>query len=170
MVSVSADPTGLAVGTYSGTVSIAASGASNTPKAVPVTLMVTGPSLTLSPTTLTFSYTLGGTAPIAQNVTVGSSGTAVDYTVTASTTSGGSWLAVTPASGTTSGMTNVSVHPSGLASGTYTGTVSVASTGAGNSPKTLPVTMNIAGTTGSVTITATSGGLSHTAQLSLTVN
>jgi hypothetical protein len=132
--------------------------------------MVTGPSLTLSPPSLTFSYTLGGTAPIAQNVTVGSSGTAVDYTVTASTTSGGSWLAVTPASGTTSGMTSVSVHPSGLASGTYTGTVSVASTGAGNSPKTLPVTMNIASTTGTVTITATSGGLSHTAQLSLTVN
>jgi hypothetical protein len=67
-------------------------------------------------------------------------------------------------------MASVTVHPSGLASGTYTGSVNFTSTGAGNSPKSEPVTMVVALTSGTVTVTATSGSLSHMAQLSLTIN
>ena len=46
-------------------------------------------------------------APTAQNVAVTSSGAALSYTATSSTTSGGNWLAATPASSTAPGTESV---------------------------------------------------------------
>ena len=153
--SVSVNPAGLAPGTYSGTVTVTASGASNSPLSVPVTLTVTAaaPNLTATPSSLTFNYQIGGTAPAAQTVSVGSTGAALSYTVTSTTTSGGSWLSATPASSTTPGTETVSVNTTGLAAGTYTGTVSVASAGAGNSPQTVAVTLNVTAATPNLTVT-----------------
>jgi len=84
-------------------VSMASSGAGNSPQTVAVTLTVTAakPNLILSPTTLSFSYQIGGTVPAAQNVSVTSSGAQLNFTVTSTTNSGGNWLSATPASGTT---------------------------------------------------------------------
>jgi hypothetical protein len=48
-----------------------------------------------------------------------STGATLNYTVTESTTSGGNWLTVTPASGTTGESLTVSV--AGVVPGTYTG-------------------------------------------------
>ena len=147
--SVSVNTTGLAVGTYTGTVSVASPAAGNSPQTVAVTLHVTAaaPNLTVSPSTLTFNYQIGGTAPAAQNVAVTSSGAALSYTATSSTTSGGNWLAATPTSSTTPGTESVSVNTTGLAVGTYTGTVSVASPAAGNSPQTVAVTLHVTAAT-----------------------
>jgi hypothetical protein len=144
-VSVSVNPQSLSAGTYTGTVSIASSGASNSPRTVAVTLNVTAaqlPALTASPASLTYSYQIGGSAPAAQVVAI-SSGSAVSYTTSKSTT----WLSVTPASGTTPGNLSVSVNPSGLTAGTYTGNVTVTSAGASNSPKNVPVTLTVTAAT-----------------------
>jgi len=161
--SVSVNPTGLAAGTYTGTVSVASTGAGNSPQTVAVTLTVTAaPNLTLTPNTLSFSYQIGGSTPAAQSFSVASTGAALSYTVTTSTAAGGSWLSASPASGTTSGTESVSVNPTGLVAGTYTGTVSVASTGAGNSPQTVAVTLTV---TAAPNLTLTPNTLSFSYQI-----
>jgi len=144
-VGVSVNPQSLSAGTYTGSVSIASTGASNSPRTVAVTLNVTAaqlPTLTASPASLTYSYQIGGSAPAAQMVAI-SSGSAVNYTTSKSAT----WLSVTPASGTTPGNLSVSVNPSGLTAGTYTGNVTVTSSGASNSPKNVPVTLTVTAAT-----------------------
>ncbi|MFN0100660.1 MAG: BACON domain-containing protein [Bryobacteraceae bacterium] len=144
-VTVSVNGSGLAAGTYSGTVTLTAAGASNSPLNIPVTLTV-GPqqTLTVSPTTLTFSHQLGAAAPATQTVSLSSSGTALNFTTAATTASGGAWLTATPASGTTGATVTIGVNPAGLAAGTYTGTVTITAPGASNSPQTVSVTLTIA--------------------------
>jgi hypothetical protein len=141
-LSVSVNPSGLAAGTYTGNVTVTAAGVSNSPKTVGVTLNVTAaalPTIGVNPASLTFAYQIGGSTPATQMVAVSSSGSAINYTTATSAT----WLSVTPASGTTAGNLTVSVNPSGLAAGTYTGNVTVTSSGAANSPKAIPVTLNV---------------------------
>jgi hypothetical protein len=151
-VSVSVNPSGLAAGTYSGNVTITASGTSNSPKTVPVTLTVTAatPSISASPASLSFSFQTGGATPAPQTLTVSSSGTAFTYSIATSA----SWLMASPSSGTTPGSVSVSVNPSGLAAGTYNGNVSITASGTSNSPKTVPVTLTV------TTATAPTIGLS----------
>ena len=69
-LTVSASTTALSAGTYTGSVQIAATGASNTPLSIPVTLTVAAaaPSLVVGPQTLSFQYTFGGAVPAAQNI------------------------------------------------------------------------------------------------------
>jgi hypothetical protein len=149
-LSVGINPSGLAAGTYNGTITVTAASASNSPQKVAVTLAVSAPasnpSLTVSPATLSFTYAQGTTTSGSQNLSVNSSGSALAITTTAS---GGTWLSVSPASGSTPATLKVTANPSGMAAGTYNGSISIASTGAGNSPQTVPVTL---------TITASGGG------------
>ncbi|PYY19302.1 MAG: hypothetical protein DMG60_04840 [Acidobacteria bacterium] len=165
-VSVSVNPAGLAAGTYTGTVSVTSSGASNSPRSVGVTLTVTSaPNLTVSPASLTFAYTTGGSAPASQTVAVGSSGGALPYTVAAS---GGAWLSAS-GGGTTPGNVSVSVNPSGLAAGTYTGTVAITATGAANSPQNVAVTLTVSNASltvspASLSFIYTTGGTTPAAQ------
>ncbi len=101
------------------------------------------PTLSVNPTSLTFSYESGSsTTPSSQTFTV-SSGGGTPVSFSAGTT-GGSWLSVAPLSGTTgtAGTLTVSVDPSALAVGTYTGSVTISSTGASNSPS-VGVTLNV---------------------------
>ena len=144
-VSVSVNPAGLTAGTYTGTVAVASAAASNSPQNVDVTLTVTGPPpapmLTLTPTALTFNST-GSSVP-AKNVQVTSSSTALSFTAAVSTTTGGNWLSITPASGTTPATVAVSAAVTGLAAGTYSGSVVFTSSGASNSPQKLSVTLTV---------------------------
>lgn len=144
-VTVSVNPAGLAAGTFNGTVSVASTAASNSPQTVGVTLTVTGnppvnPALQLSPASLTFNSTNGG-AVSPQNVQVTSSGSALSFTTSVTTASGGNWLSVNPASGSTPETVAVSANVSGLSPGTYSGSVIFTATGAVNSPRTLGVTL-----------------------------
>jgi uncharacterized protein (TIGR03437 family) len=134
----------LAAGNYSGVVTLTAAGASNSPLNIPVTLTV-GPQQTLSvtPTTLTFSHQLGAAAPATQTVALASSGTALSFTTTVATTTGGPWLTATPATGATSATVTVGVNPTGLAAGTYSGSVTITAPGASNSPQTVVVTLTV---------------------------
>ncbi len=169
-VSVSVNPQSLAAGTYTGTVSITSSGASNSPKTVAITLNVTAallPTISVSPTSLTYSFQIGGTTPTAQIVTLSSSGNAVSFTTATSAT----WLSATPASGSTPSTLSVSVNPSGLAAGTYTGSVTITAAGASNSPK-IPVTLtvtaaqtnNLSASPSSLSFSYQSGGATPAAQ------
>src|SRR3989441_158637 len=228
-VSVSA---GMATGTYTDNVTITASGATGSPKSIPVTLTVTAgaaapngaalyaskcqgchgslatsnivnrtvagtkaaiagnvggmgflssltdaelqaiasalsppapaPALSVAPSSLSFSYQQGGSAPASQPIMVtSSSGTQLAYTVAAS---GGAWLSATPTSGTTPGTVNVSVNPASMAAGTYTGHVTITPSGAGGSAQTVAVTLVVSA--GGGTGNSSLKGSPHTLQFS----
>lgn len=136
-LSVSVDSGKLGPGTYSGTVTLTPS--SGSAVQIPVGLTITASTnLTAQPATLTFSSGIGSTAPPAQTVAIGSKGAQTAFNVSISTSDGKGWLSATPASATTPSNLSVSVNPSGLALGTYSGTITVSS-GGGDAPLIIPV-------------------------------
>ena len=140
-LTVTVAPGVLTAGTYSGKVTISVPGSA--PIVVNVTLTVSSsPLLGLSPGSLTFNYQVGTSVPASQNITPTSTGAALTYTAAATTASGANWLSVT-SGGTTPTPAVVSVNPSTLAAGTYTGTITVTAALAGNSPQQVPVTLTV---------------------------
>ena len=136
---------GLALGTYTATLGISSSGATNSPVNLPITLNVgssgSSPTISLSTNSLSFGATAEGSNPAAQNVTVSNSGggTLASPTTSISYGSGSGWLSVS-CSGSPAPYT-CSTQPStgSLAAGTYTATVNVSSSGATNSPQSYTV-------------------------------
>jgi hypothetical protein len=142
-LAVSVSPSGLAAGTYSGTIALSSSIGSVTLR---VSLTISAaPSITVTPTSLAFGFQQGGTTPPAQNLSV-SSTSAVSFTATARTSSGGSWVTVTPTSGTTPATLAVSVNPGTLSVGSYSGSIAISSS---LGSVTVPVTLTITTSTGS---------------------
>ena len=95
---------------------------------------------------LSFTKTFGGANPLPQVVTVNSTGSAFNVTATASTTTGGTWLQISPSSGLYPSPAEwvVSVNPSvSLAAGTYTGSVVFAEYPSGVPSLTVPVSLVI---------------------------
>jgi hypothetical protein len=154
-VSVSVDGSRLSPGTYQGTITVTAQGLAGSPLTIPVTFTVGASAITASPASLTFNAAVGGGAPANQTINVSSAGL-LTFTASASVTSGGNWLSVTPASATTPAALTVSVNPAGLAAATYSGSITITSPGAAGSPLTIPVSL-------SVGTTLRSGVLSHIA-------
>ena len=104
-----------------------------------------GPALSLSPVSLSFSATEGGSNPSSENVSVSNSGDATLNTVSTSITygSGSGWLSVSRSgSGNSQSLTN-SVNISGVSPGGYSATVEVSCGNAVNSPRTYPVTLTV---------------------------
>jgi uncharacterized protein (TIGR03437 family) len=178
IVSVSINPGLLSAGTYTGTVTITATtaGIANSPVTIPITLQVTAGTLSVSTNTLGFTYIPGGSTPVAQTVQVSGSGSALNFTVAANSgTAGVNWLSVTPTSGTTPGTLSVSVNPTGLAAGTYGGSVVVTAPNASGSPQTIQVTLAVnAGTitaspspAAGLTFTQGAGGISPAQTITL---
>jgi hypothetical protein len=128
ILSIFINPTALTPGTYTGSVTVSASGSSNGSQTEVVTLIVSaGSTMTITPAALSFFYQQGSSNPPPQTLSV-ASGAAAGFTASAS--SAGSWLAVNPLSGTTPSTLAVSVLPPGLAAGNYSGSVTiVAATG-----------------------------------------
>ena len=172
----SVNPGSLPAGTYSGAIRVSATDSANGTVDVPVTLTVL-PALSVAPTSLTFTYRINGTSPAAQAFTATSDpDSPVSLSAVASTTAGGSWLAVNPVSGRTPADFSVSVAPSALSAGTYNGTVRVTATDSAGgfvdvsvtlivlppltvAPSSLTFTYRINGTApGTQTFTASSGG------------
>lgn len=165
----------LAAGTYTATVSIASTGASNTPRAVAVTFTVDPqPTLQLSTQSVAFSAIQAGGSPTQQTVAVGNGGggTLAPPTASVSYTTGTGWLSAT-VSGTAAPYT-IAIQPTtgALTAGTYSATVSVASTGATNTPQSVAVTFTVtaaaqptlAAVPGALTFSALAGGASPAAQ------
>lgn len=155
---VSVTAAGLAAGTYSGSVTITAAGSTFSPKAVPVTLNVTSspPTLTVSPTSLTFSYQTGGATPAAQSIAI--RGGSLNYTAAAS---GGTWLSVSPASGTAPGNVSVAVNAIGMVAGAYSGAVTITAPGAVNGTQVVAVNLTVTSSAPSLQITPTTLSFSY---------
>jgi outer membrane protein assembly factor BamB len=96
------------------------------------------PSLGVSPASLSFSATAGGSAPSAQTLSVTNQGSG---TLTFTTSSDSSWLGVSPPSGQAPATLTVQATVAGLTAGTYNGNITVTpSTGA---PVKIPVTLTV---------------------------
>lgn len=145
---VTANAAGLAPGNYTGSITVSCPLSAGSPKKVNVTLSVAAavqPSLTVSPASLSFSATAGGSNPASRSLTIGNdSGGSLNWTAS----SNQQWLSVSPQSGTAPGSASVAVNIAGLAAGTYSGAITVTSSGSLNSPQTVNVTLTVAqGTT-----------------------
>ena len=158
-LAVTANPAGLAPGSYSGAVSLVSNGVTTT---VPVTFTVAPPPITVSPASLSFNATAGGAAPAAQSLAV-TAASSVGFSVS----SAASWLTIAP-SGNLNTNTNLAVtaNPAGLAPGSYTSTVTLVSNGV---TTTVPVSFTVAPppitvSPASLSFNATAGGAAPAAQ------
>jgi len=151
-VSVTVNGSQLGTGTYNGIVTVIVPGAGNSPLNIPVTFTISNAaSLAVSPTAVNFSYQAGSaTLPAAQSVQVTSTGGSVPFTAVFAPINLNvpNLITVTPASGTTPGTISLAVNQSvlsGLAPGTYTGTVTVASASIPTGSQTINVTVSVTG-------------------------
>ena len=99
------------------------------------------PVLSVTPATLAFTATVGGTDPAAKTVAVSNTGSgSMSWTASENAT----WLSVSPGSGTNAGTVTATPTIAGLAVGTYTTDVTfTAPPGATGSPKTVTVTLTV---------------------------
>lgn len=149
-IGITVNPSGLAVGTYSGSVTVNTTvqlngkilDASDTS---PVTLRIApgaASAVTVGPASLVFDGTVGQ-ALAAQAVLVSSTPGSVNFTVGSSS----SWLSVNPASGITNGAAGQSVgvyvNTAGLAVGDYTGILTVSTPGATPATQTVVVSLKL---------------------------
>jgi uncharacterized protein (TIGR03437 family) len=103
-------------------------------------LVFAPPLLALGSQTVSFAYTAGDAAPAPQSVTIRTDTVPAAVAVQSS---GESWLSVDPVSGTTPATVKISVNPASLAPGSYSGSISITSRDAGNSPQKIAVTLVI---------------------------
>ena len=122
---------GLSAGTYTGAVTIkttlppSLSSVTIQDVVVPVTLQVSASPFISAIGDAYFPVTVGTTAAVTGTFSVTSSGTPAQFSTSVNTSSGGNWLSVTPASGTTPGPITVTANPSGLPVGNYLGNVMI---------------------------------------------
>jgi hypothetical protein len=141
-VTISAATGSLTAGSYTADVTVSAAGVSGSPKTIPVTFTVDPPlppALAVSPSSVSFTGTVGGSAPAAQSVNVTNTGSG---TLSWTAADDAAWLTVT-SSGTAPGTVTLTPSITGLAAGTYTATVTVTAPGATGSPKTVAVTLTV---------------------------
>ena len=144
-VQVTANTAGLVANTYTGHLTVTATGAQGSPATVTVTLTVTNPPppqpvLSVSPLSISFTATQGGANPAAASANVTNTGSG---TLSFTAGSDAAWLGVSPASGNAPATLQLSANIAGLASGTYTGHVTVTSAGSQGSPVTITATLNV---------------------------
>jgi hypothetical protein len=139
---ISASSSQLSAGTYTGAIRLTSLGAANSPQSINVSLTVApqAAALAATPSSLSFVAT-NGSNPAAQSLTISSSG-AGPFAWTATTSAG--WLHASPAAGNAPSTVSISADPTGLAIGTYSGTVTISAQGLANSPLTVPVNLTVA--------------------------
>ena len=171
-VTATVNLSGLAAGTHNAAITITASGATNTPQTIPVTLMVTAaptPTIGLGASSLSFIGVQGGANPSTQTVTISNTGTGV---LNWSASDSATWLMLSPTSGTDNGAVTATVNTTGLAAGTYNTAVTITAAGATNTPQTVPVSLTIMAAStptisrspASLTFTASQGGANPVSQ------
>ena len=166
-IAVQVNASGMAAGTYSGTIRITVVDKNDRSQVTPVlvTLIVSGatatststvtPSILLNPTSLSFSAVAGGPPPLAKPLTVSNpTGGTLTWTMTETA----AWLGLNLMSGTTTTETDsisASVSTSGLAAGTYSTVITISASGSSNSPQAIPVTLTVTPPTTAGTATLT---------------
>jgi hypothetical protein len=102
------------------------------------------PGISLNPTTIDVTAVAGSTTPVNRSFNISNSGAGtLDWSID----DNASWLSVNPGSGTGSAAVTVTLHPSNLSAGSYTGTITVSSPNASNSPRTVTVNLTIKSST-----------------------
>jgi uncharacterized protein (TIGR03437 family) len=161
-ITVTANGSQLAQGSYSGVITVIVPGAGGSPLYVPVTLNVTVATseIALSSNTASFTVQAGSmSVPVAQTVQVTSTtGSSVAFTASFVPSTGGNFLTVTPSTGNTPAtltmMVNAAVADT-LAAGSYTGDVQVM---AGNgAAQTVRVTLTVSAAGTPVVLAVTNG-------------
>jgi len=99
--------------------------------------------ISLSRSSLYFAVSAAGPMTSAQNVIINNIG---GGTLRWTAVSNAAWLIITPNTGTGAGVITITVDPSGLSEGIYTGTITFSDPNAVNSPQTIAVTLKIYGT------------------------
>jgi uncharacterized protein (TIGR03437 family) len=108
-----------------------------------------GAGIIVSQNGFTFQAVQGARIPPPKQLRIiSATGGAVNVTVTASTTSGGNWLAplnqvVNIPTTTNLGMVNITADPTNLAPGDYYGTLTLTAPGVPNSPQVVTVVLNV---------------------------
>ncbi len=139
-VTVQVAPPSQNPGVSNGTLTLNTTG---TPQKIPVQLTVSNnPLLNLPAAPVAFTYSIGGTVPAPAQVNVTSTGTPLAFNVSATTAAGGPWLVV-PTTGITGTPIPVSIDPTKLAPGTYTGTVTLTPTSGGGPAQQFSVTVTV---------------------------
>jgi len=166
VLQVFVDPVGLDPGSYQGTINIRVSGANPPLISVPVALNVSlaqPPVGSVDPASLSFSFGRGAGPQTRQINVSNKGGGALTFSAAASTNAGGGWLSISRTSGTVTpaapASVGVTVNPSSLAPGTYTGQVIINLTPGG--PIRVPITTTV--TAGRQSILLSQTGLTFTA-------
>jgi uncharacterized protein (TIGR03437 family) len=154
-IKVYANPTGLPAGSYSGTLTLTSAAAGNSPVAFSVLLVVgdAPATLTATPSTVPFTWTSGQPLPPSQTIVLSSNGVPLSAAITVA---GAAWLKAQPSGNIAlvglPGTVSVTVDPTGLAPGNYTGKITFTSSTAAN--KTAIVTVTLAVSAGVPTTAA----------------
>lgn len=150
VITLTANPAGLNTGTYTATVAVRSTVASNTPISLTVTLTIgPPPSIAVNPTAVSFATYQGGNVPGPQGITVTNSGggtlTGLSYSIAYSGSASG-WLG-TPAwqGGSTTAPTILILEPTttALPRGTHIATVTIQSPLPGVASREVVVTYSI---------------------------
>jgi len=141
-VNVSINTSTLLPGTYSGSITFTGQGqVKDSPQDVLVTITITPQcGLQVSSSLLTFAGVFQQSSPESKTINVGVSQGSCTAPIQWSATTTASWLTLSTSSGTTPAYPSVSVNSTGLAPGTYNGSI-VFSTSAGTD--TIPVTFTL---------------------------
>jgi uncharacterized protein (TIGR03437 family) len=147
-VDIAVDPSQLSPGTVNGTITITAPQAAVPLQQISVTANISGsqaPAISAGSAGVNFAF-VQGAAPGSSTLTItNQGGGSIDFTVAASTSSGDSWLQISPPSGTVtpavSASLTVTATPGTLAAGAYSGTITV--TSAAGDVLQIPVNMAI---------------------------
>ena len=142
---ITADPMGLAAGTYTGTITVGADQVQ--PQVISVTLFVSGqPILVITPNPVNLLYQsgIGAPAPTA-TVQVQSTVSAIPYTGTVSYSSCGQFFSVNNGlSGTTNSQLTLTVNLAQVGNNTQcSGSITFNAPGASNSTVTIPVNLSV---------------------------
>ncbi|SYZ74121.1 exported hypothetical protein [Candidatus Zixiibacteriota bacterium] len=142
-IQVYANTAGLDVGDYYDTITVSCTGATNNPVLVPVTLHIAlpPPIISFSPPNFNFNAIADSANPPNQTLNISNIG---QGTLQWQVSNAGSWLQLSPTSGTGSGAVTVAVDITGLPYGIYYDTITISDPAASNSPRKAPVRLEIA--------------------------
>jgi hypothetical protein len=145
-VTASVNTAGMSAGDYSATITIAAAGATNTPRTVAVSLTLTetaAPAIAFDPASLSFSAVAGQANPASKTLEIWNAGTgSLDWSVS----DNAAWLALSLSSGSSTGEhdeVTASVDIADMTAGNYPTTITIAAAGATNTPRTVAVSLTI---------------------------